>query len=79
MKKMQEESKRYNIQDKTSTPPQTKPYIWQTLISQLKKAAIKIRGLSKAKDHTPPEAKVIKQASHQTKATQIKRQTQTTK
>jgi hypothetical protein len=26
MKKMQEKSKIYNIQEKTPTPPQTKPY-----------------------------------------------------
>jgi hypothetical protein len=30
MKKMQEKSKIYNIQDKSPTPPQTKPYGWQT-------------------------------------------------
>jgi hypothetical protein len=32
MKKMQEKSKIYNIQDKTPTPPQTKSYGWQTPI-----------------------------------------------
>jgi hypothetical protein len=33
MKKMQEKSKIYNIHDKAPTPPQTKPYGWQTPIS----------------------------------------------
>jgi hypothetical protein len=33
---MQEKSKIYNIQDKTPTSPQTKPYGWQTLISPRK-------------------------------------------
>jgi hypothetical protein len=37
---MQEKSKISNIQDKAQTPPQTKPYGWQTLISppQISKA-----------------------------------------
>jgi hypothetical protein len=38
MKKMQEESKIYNIHDKAPTPPQTKPYGWQTPISPRKSA-----------------------------------------
>jgi hypothetical protein len=33
MRKMQEKSKIYNIQDKAPTPSQTKPYGWQTPIS----------------------------------------------
>jgi hypothetical protein len=33
MKKMQEKSKINNIHVKTPTPPQTKPYGWQTPIS----------------------------------------------
>jgi hypothetical protein len=33
MKKMQRKGKIYNIQDKSPTPPQTKPYGWQTPIS----------------------------------------------
>jgi hypothetical protein len=33
MKKMQKKRKMYNIEDKTPTPPQTKPYGWETPIS----------------------------------------------
>jgi hypothetical protein len=36
MKKMQEKSKIYNIHAKAPTPPQTKPYGWQTPISHRK-------------------------------------------
>jgi hypothetical protein len=32
MKKIQEKNKIYNIQGKASTPPQIKPYGWQTPI-----------------------------------------------
>jgi hypothetical protein len=32
MKKMKETRKIYNIRDKAPTPPQTKPYEWQTPI-----------------------------------------------
>jgi hypothetical protein len=41
MKKMQEKSKIYNIQDKAPTPPQTKPYRWQTPIYPRKSRRIK--------------------------------------
>jgi hypothetical protein len=58
MKKMQEKSKIYNIQDKTPTPPQTKSYGWQIPIFQLKRAAIKTQGFSMTKNNTPPETKV---------------------
>jgi hypothetical protein len=38
MKKMQEKSKIYNIHAKAPTPPQTKPYGWQTPIPSRKSA-----------------------------------------
>jgi hypothetical protein len=38
-----------NIQDKSTTPPQTKPLVWQTPGSKLKRAAIKTHGFSMAK------------------------------
>jgi hypothetical protein len=57
MKKMQEKSKIYNIHAKAPTPPQTKPYEWQTPIFQLKRAATKTQGFSMSKDNTPPEVK----------------------
>jgi hypothetical protein len=38
MKKMQEKNKIYNIHTKAPTPPQTKPYGWQTPISPRKSA-----------------------------------------
>jgi dethiobiotin synthetase len=38
MKKMQDKSKIYSIQDKAPTLPQTKPYRWQTPISPHKSA-----------------------------------------
>jgi hypothetical protein len=48
MMKMQEISKIYNIYDKAPTPPQTKPYGWQTLISSRKSANREaMRGLMK--------------------------------
>jgi hypothetical protein len=43
---------------KAQTPPQTKPYGWQTPIFQLKRAATKTQGFSMTKDNTPPETKV---------------------
>jgi hypothetical protein len=36
MKKMTKKSKIYNIQDKSPTPPQTKPYGWQAPIPPCK-------------------------------------------
>jgi hypothetical protein len=38
MKKMQEKNKIYNIHVKAPTPPQIKPYGWQTPISPRKSA-----------------------------------------
>jgi hypothetical protein len=57
MKKMQEKSNYPSIQGKAPTPPQTKPYGWQTPIFQLKRAATKTQGFLMTKDNTPPEAK----------------------
>jgi hypothetical protein len=58
MTEMQEKSKIYKKHAKAPTPPQTKPYGWQTPIFQLKRAATKTQGFSMTKDNTPPEAKV---------------------
>jgi hypothetical protein len=66
MRKMQEKSKIYNMQDKAPTPPQIKPWGWQTPSLKLKRVATKTQDFSMAKDHTPSE----------TKANQTKRQTQ---
>jgi hypothetical protein len=44
MKKIQQKYKIYNIQDKTATPPQTKPYGWQTLISHANQQIKKNKG-----------------------------------
>jgi hypothetical protein len=54
---MQEKIKIYNIQDKVPTPPQTKPYGWQTPISTQEGSNKNTRVLN-AKDRTPPETKV---------------------
>jgi hypothetical protein len=42
-----------SIQGKALTPPQTKSYVWQTLIFQLKRAVTKTQGFSMTKDNTP--------------------------
>jgi hypothetical protein len=70
MKKMKEKSKIYNIQDKTSTPPQTKtnhklppqtkPYGWQTSSSELKRVVAKIRGFLMQKIILPLSPRHIK-------------------
>jgi hypothetical protein len=46
MEKMQEKSKIYNIHVKAPTPPQTKPYGWQTPSFKLKRVARKAQGFS---------------------------------
>jgi hypothetical protein len=57
MKKMQEKSKIYNIQDKVPTPPSNQS-IWMANTNfQLKKAATKTQGFSMTKDNTPPKNK----------------------
>jgi hypothetical protein len=61
-----------SIHYKAPTPPQTKPYGWQTPISQLKKAAIKTQGFSMTKDNIPPETKAnYKPPSTQGKSDQL--------
>jgi hypothetical protein len=57
MRKMQEKSKIYNIQDKAPTPPQIKPYGWQHQFPTQEGSNQTTRFLN-AKGHTPSEAKV---------------------
>jgi hypothetical protein len=60
MKKMQEKSKVYNIHDKTLTPPQTKPYGWQTPSLKLKSVASKTQGFSMQNTILPLNPRQIK-------------------
>jgi hypothetical protein len=66
MKKMRDKSKLCNIHVKALTPPQTKPYRWQTPIFQTQEGSNQTTRFLNAKENTPPK----------TKANQIKRQTQ---
>jgi hypothetical protein len=75
MKKMQEKSKIYNIQDKVPTPPQTNPYGWQTPISNSRRQQPKLKVSQRQKTILPLKTRrMISSPSNQ--GNQIRRQTQ---
>jgi hypothetical protein len=87
MKRMQDKSKISNIHDKAPTPPQTKanhklpqtkPYEWQTPISELKRVVTKIRGFSIQETILPLKPKrITSYPSNQSKSNQAPNSTKT--